>query len=715
MPADSAGSGISREEEAMPLVAGGSDERAGDSDQQRTASVGVSGKRQNVSVKFSLPIAFISSEKLDKLGPGDDVWPILRESMQRRSKAAKNSKNKRAPRKFRDLVRNFLAKREWLIGTQILAALAASFGNLMVGMHSAYTSPALVSMNSTDSWIRPTPDEILAALAASFGNLMVGMHSAYTSPALVSMNSTDSWIRPTPDEESWIGSLMPLCALCGGMVGGTLIEKLGRKRTLLGLSLPFFLSWLLIAFAQDVLMIYAGRAVAGLSVGVTSMAVPIYLAEVAQADIRGRLGILPSTIGNSGVMFIYVFGAFLNWSTLAMVCSIVPVLFCIGMAWVPETPRWYLSKGKKKRAFRALQWLRPADHDVVAEMQEMEAQQANSAAIAGGPKLRDLISPLNARALFVSLGLMFFQQLSGINAVIFYTLKIFEAAGSTVDKDLSTIIVGSVNIGATLLSNAVVDRWGRKLLLYISGLGMTAALMALGTYFYIKAHASPETEETLRVFGWLPLVAFVVFVVAFSFGFGPVPWLMLGEIFPSRIRSLAASVTAAFNWACTFIVTKNFQGMIDGLGIHGAFWLFGSNCLVATSFVFLLVPETKGRTLEQIEERLSKSSGRYTFTKTPEPGRDKAKREKKAKRERQLQLEAQLRGSPDAAAAAATTEAVDVELGEAAEVAAGENDDSSVPTTVDSRVQDLSESVGIAAAAESKKVTGHDEDADLQD
>ncbi|CAG0920908.1 unnamed protein product, partial [Notodromas monacha] len=440
-------------------------------------------------------------------------------------------------------------------------------------------------------------------------------------------------------------------------------------------------TWLLIAFAQDVLMIYAGRAVAGLSVGVTSMAVPIYLAEVAQADIRGRLGILPSTIGNSGVMFIYVFGAFLNWSTLAMVCSIVPVLFCIGMAWVPETPRWYLSKGKKKRAFRALQWLRPADHDVVAEMQEMEAQQANSAAIAGGPKLRDLISPLNARALFVSLGLMFFQQLSGINAVIFYTLKIFEAAGSTVDKDLSTIIVGSVNIGATLLSNAVVDRW--------------------------------ETEETLRVFGWLPLVAFVVFVVAFSFGFGPVPWLMLGEIFPSRIRSLAASVTAAFNWACTFIVTKNFQGMIDGLGIHGAFWLFGSNCLVATSFVFLLVPETKGRTLEQIEERLSKSSGRYTFTKTPEPGRDKAKREKKAKRERQLQLEAQLRGSPDAAAAA-TAEAVDVELGEAAEVAAGENDDSSVPTTVDSRVQDLSESVGIAAA-ESKKVTGHDEDADLQD
>ncbi|CAG0891792.1 unnamed protein product [Darwinula stevensoni] len=446
--------------------------------------------------------------------------------------------------------------------------------------------------------------QILAAMTVAIGNLVVGTSTAYTSPALASMNSTDSLIQPTQEEATWIGSLMPLCALCGAIVGGTLIEKLGRKHTLLLSSIPFTASWLLIAFAQDIMMIYAGRAFAGLCVGVISLASPIYMSEISEPAIRGTLGVLSSTVGNFGILFIYLMGYFLEWDQLALVSTAIPVIFISLLFLIPETPRWYLSKGKKKQAKKALIWLRSKGHDVDSELiginTHIEAQMRQKTT------LKDLVTkPLYVRALFISLGLMFFQQFSGINAVIFYTVDIFRAAGSTVDGYLSTIIVGLVNLASTIFANVFVDRLGRKVLMYVSGTVMTVSLAALGAFFYLKNTYGSEGVSSL---GWLPLTSLVLYVIAFSFGVGPVPWLMMGEIFPSKIKGVAGSLTTSFNWICTFIVTKNFDGMTEGLGTHGAFWLFMANCIVAVLFVAIFVPETKGQTLEQIQEDLNETN-----------------------------------------------------------------------------------------------------------
>ncbi|XP_014087057.2 facilitated trehalose transporter Tret1 isoform X1 [Bactrocera oleae] len=442
--------------------------------------------------------------------------------------------------------------------------------------------------------------QLLAALSVSMGSLVVGFSSAYTSPALVSMtdrNSTDFDV--TPQAASWVGGLMPLAGLAGGIAGGPFIEYLGRRNTILATAVPFVISWLLIACAVNIAMVLAGRTLAGFCVGIASLSLPVYLGETVQPEVRGSLGLLPTAFGNIGILLCFVAGSYFDWSQLAFLGGALPVPFLILMFLIPETPRWYISRGREDRARRALQWLRGKQADVEPELKGLLRTQAHADRHSSGNQLVELLRRNNLKPLSISLGLMFFQQLSGINAVIFYTVMIFQEAGSTIDGNLCTIIVGIVNFIATFMATVLIDRLGRKILLYISDVAMIISLFTLGGFFYCKASGMNITEV-----GWLPLASFVIYVVGFSLGFGPIPWLMMGEILPAKIRGSAASVATAFNWTCTFVVTKTFRDMIDTMGAHGAFWLFGSICVVGLFFVIFYVPETQGKTLEDIERKM---------------------------------------------------------------------------------------------------------------
>lgn len=356
---------------------------------------------------------------------------------------------------------------------------------------------------------------------------------------------------------------MPLAGLAGGIMGGPLIEYLGRKNTILATAIPFIVSWLLIACAADVWMVLAGRALSGFCVGIASLSLPVYLGETVQPEVRGTLGLLPTAFGNIGILLCFVAGKYMDWSMLAFLGGALPVPFLLLMFLIPETPRWYVSRGKEESARKALRWLRGREADVEPELKGIIKSHSDAERHASKGALLDLMKKSNLKPLSISLGLMFFQQLSGINAVIFYTVSIFEDAGSTIDKNLCTIIVGVVNFMATFFGILLIDRLGRKILLYISGTAMTITLATLGTFFYMKNAGSDVSS-----IGWLPLASFVIYVLGFSLGFGPIPWLMMGEILPAKIRGTAASVATAFNWSCTFIVTKSFADMI------GEFFLF---------------------------------------------------------------------------------------------------------------------------------------------
>jgi facilitated trehalose transporter len=262
-----------------------------------------------------------------------------------------------------------------------------------------------------------------------------------------------------------------------------------------------------------------GRALSGFCVGIASLSLPVYLGETVQPEVRGTLGLLPTAFGNIGILLCFVAGKYMNWSELAFLGGALPVPFLVLMFLIPETPRWYVSRGREERARKALQWLRGKKADVEPELKGIVKSHCDAERHASKNAIFDLLKRSNLKPLLISLGLMFFQQLSGINAVIFYTVSIFKDAGSTIDENLCTIIVGLVNFIATFIATVLIDRLGRKMLLYISDVAMIITLMTLGTFFYYKNNGADISN-----IGWLPLGAFVIFVLGFSLGFGPIPW-----------------------------------------------------------------------------------------------------------------------------------------------------------------------------------------------
>jgi len=362
-------------------------------------------------------------------------------------------------------------------------------------------------------------------------------------------------------------------------------------------------------------MIYVSRAIGGICVGIASLSLPVYLAEAVQPEMRGVLGLLPTTIGNAGILIIYVAGTYMDWRYLSMLCAVLSVPFLVCMLLIPETPRWFIAAGKDRAAEKSLQWLRGTGADIQPELTEIQnthiqSRKENSASL----KVSDFKKKAYYKPTLVSLGLMFLQQMCGINPVIFYTVFIFQVAGSSVDNNLSTIIVGVVNFAATLVANVFIDKLGRKVLLVISDVAMIVSLTGLGTFFYFKEHY-PEMIDGL---GWIPLGSFMIFVVGFSLGAGPIPWLMLGEIFPQKIRGAGGGIMTAFHWILTFIVIKAFPAFIAKFGTYTAFFFFEAVCIFGLFFIKFYVPETRNRSLEEIERKLLRSCRRGPRTKKQE-------------------------------------------------------------------------------------------------
>ena len=297
-----------------------------------------------------------------------------------------------------------------------------------------------------------------AAIAVSLGSLVVGFTSAWSSPAIASLQAPASSISVSDAEASWIGSLMPLAALAGGLSGGLALEKFGRKTTIMATSVPFMMAGITVTIASSVHMIYVGRIVAGFCIGVISLALPVYLAEVLAPEVRGRLGMLPTSLGNLGVLVCYVAGARLDWSGLAAVSAILPIPFLIMMWPVPESPSFLVSRNRFRSAQISLLRLHGDSSWTDEQFSVLKAGVKDGNLEATESHVSLLLK--DVKPISLCLALMVFQQLSGINAVMFYSVTIFTSSGS-LSPHLSTIILGVVNIIATVFSNALIDKLGR--------------------------------------------------------------------------------------------------------------------------------------------------------------------------------------------------------------------------------------------------------------
>ncbi|KAK2706577.1 hypothetical protein QYM36_016570 [Artemia franciscana] len=350
-------------------------------------------------------------------------------------------------------------------------------------------------------------------------------------------------------------------------------------------------------FSPSIGVVYAGRILSSLANGAATPSSQIYISECSSPRIRGALGSITALWLALGILIAYVVGAFLPWYALAWVESGFPILLLIGMLFMPETPGWLLSKGRKDDAQNSLQKLRGRHTDVTLELQRIEDTITN-----GAEKQQQMPTLFNKPVLVpfgLTLALMWFQQFSGVNAVLFYTVSIFDEAGGSVNRHLATIIVGLVQFLSTILSIILIDKAGRRILLLISAFIMAFAQASLGSFFYIK---ETRGQEAASAIGWLPLTSLVIFIAAFSIGFNNIPFLIMGEILPSRFRALLGPLSSSFNLIMTFTVVRTFPIMADSVGKYGVFWFYMACCIVAVFFVYFCLPETKGKSLEEIEK-----------------------------------------------------------------------------------------------------------------
>lgn len=447
----------------------------------------------------------------------------------------------------------------------------------------------------------------MAAILGTLLSVSAGTVLGWTSPALP--------LLALPEEqEAWVGSLAPLAALAGALPAGLLADRWGRRRLLIALGLPYFAGFVMLAFssASRIWLVYAGRLVSGLSMGASTLVLPLYCDEVAEDRIRGALGVYLDLNMTVGILLVYVLGAYLSvmWTSLA--CAAVPLLFLATFPFMPESPVHLLSKGRQREAREAMGFLRP-DQDFgpeLAGMQKMVDEAAGrdrrksrigGAVPEAAVELPAPPRPPTVRAVCLVLGLMAFQQLCGINAIIFYTVDIFQAAGSSVSPWVSTMVVGAVQVAASVVSFAVVDRVGRRLLLASSCLFMALSLAALAVYFHVRVSAGAEAAAA---WGALPVTALSVYIFFYSWGFGPLPWFMMAELLPVDVKDWATAAAIATNWALVFLVTNTFEAVVDAAGRGPTFATFGAVCVAGLAFVALLVPETKGRSQEDIQAML---------------------------------------------------------------------------------------------------------------
>ncbi|XP_077261612.1 solute carrier family 2, facilitated glucose transporter member 8-like isoform X1 [Temnothorax americanus] len=448
--------------------------------------------------------------------------------------------------------------------------------------------------------------QFLAAVAASLSLLASGAAQGWPSPVIPKLGKDGGPLGSpiSSEQSSWIVSLMPIGATIGSFGAGYLGDRWGRKRALLSSLVPFIIGWTLVITAGHVAQLCVARFILGLALSITFTIVPMYCGEIAEISVRGALGSFLQLLNTIGFLYSYAIGPFVSYVVFCILCAILPVIFFVCFMMMPESPYFLLSQDRRGEAIESLAKLRSKSKAAVVEETD-EIQVILDEAFKNQVRISDLFRvKANFKALIYTCIMASFQQLVGINFVLFYMQNIFIAAGGLVSSEIAAIIVGVVQVVASMVTPVVVDRSGRKILLILSGIGVTISSFALGLYFYLKE--VQHADDVIEQISWLPIVALIIYIATYSVGWGSVPWAMMGEMFASNVKAKASSITVFFSKLFLFITTKFPVNLEEALnGKYAIFWMFGGFCILSIFFTVLLLPETKGKTLQQIQDKLN--------------------------------------------------------------------------------------------------------------
>jgi len=445
---------------------------------------------------------------------------------------------------------------------------------------------------------------VLVAVVIMLAGLLFGYDQGVISGAL---NGIEKDFDVSTLAIEIITSWVTLGAMVGALVAGVLADRLGRRRAVLWAAALFVVGAAIEAAAPDVPVLVLGRLVVGFGVGVASVAAPLYAAEMAPARLRGRFVSMYQLAITIGIFIAYLVDQFLAsgdlWRVMLGLSAVPGVLLVIAMWPLPDSAVWYEKQGRRGDAEAALRRVRGDDADVTEELGAIDDSLTERQASWGEVFSRQWRAPL-----VIGVGLAVLQQVTGINAVIYYADRIFAAAGFSdagAQTAAATWAIGAVNVLFTFVAVAWVDKLGRRPLLFAGLIGMGISLTTIAICFgdlnRVTIHTTQSTNSPSDT-GVIMLLAMMVFIGSFAFSLGPVVWTVINEIYPSSVRGRGVAIATAVNWFSAWVVTQFFLSLTDLLGESGTFGLFAFMCVVAFVFVKRYVPETKGRTLDEIEE-----------------------------------------------------------------------------------------------------------------
>jgi sugar porter (SP) family MFS transporter len=434
----------------------------------------------------------------------------------------------------------------------------------------------------------------VGAAITALGGLLFGYDTGVVSGALLFLKKDFGGLSSFQQE--LVTSLLLVGAVAGALTAGRLADRIGRRITVLITALVFIVGVLLVAFSPTYPVLLIARIIIGLAVGSASTIVPLYIGEVVPARVRGGLVSLNQLAVTAGILVSYLIDYGLsdsgNWRLMFGLAVIPAAALFVGMLFQKESPHWLIRQGREDEARQVLRRVRD-ESDIDAEIREVrEVSQREGS-------YRDLISPRVRPLLLVGVLLAVFQQITGINTVIYYAPTLLQGAGLGNNAALlANVVNGAVNVGMTIVAIWLLDKVGRRPLLLSGTAGMAVGMIIVALSFL----GGSQLHGTLAI---VAIIGLLVYTGSFAIGLGPVFWLLIAEIYPLRIRGAAMSVASMANWAANFVVTVSFLTLLSAISGVGVFFLFGFLTLVALAYFWRKVPETKGRSLQEIERELA--------------------------------------------------------------------------------------------------------------
>lgn len=437
------------------------------------------------------------------------------------------------------------------------------------------------------------------SVVVAFGGLLFGYDISVISGAIPFItrffNLNNEWLK------GFIVSAVYIGCMVGALVSGRYGNRYGRKKLLIISSILLSISAVGSGVVNNLQMFFLFRFIGGLGVGMAAMLSPMYISEIAPANVRGRFVALNQFLIVIGILFAYLVNYFLltlgeNCWRWMFIAEVIPsIIFFLSMFLVPETPRWLAKRGDYDKASFILNKIgnkKFANYTIL----KIKDTLKNESKIG----IKELFHRPFRRILLIGIILAVFQQWSGINVVFFYAPDIFARTGAGIESQLlQTVIIGAVNVIFTLIAMWLVDKLGRKVLLLISSMGMAVSYIMIGIVFYTK-----------MLSGYSLLIFFISAVSFYDIGLAPVTWVVISEIFPNKIREQAMAVATFFLWVGTFSLTFTFPVLIGKIKGFNTFWLYALICILGFVFILKTLPETKGKTLEEIERLFIKNKNK---------------------------------------------------------------------------------------------------------